>query len=306
MLPFRLVYHEGYDLNFGDHVFPSQKYRLIRERLLNEGFAEPDDFVAPMPARESDLRLVHTEGWVSRLTRGTLSFDDIRKLEVPYSRQMVQAFLLAAGGTTLAGRLALRDGIGINIGGGFHHALPDHGEGFCAINDMAVAIRRLQREGTIERAMVVDCDVHQGNGTATLFRGDETVFTFSIHQEYNYPSPKEPGDLDIGLEDGAGDDEYLAELERALERVWAHEPGLVVYLAGADVFREDQLGGLGLTMTGLEARDRMVLEGCARRGLPVVITLGGGYARRLEDTVAIHLATCCLALRLARAGGATA
>ena len=193
-----------------------------------------------------------------------------------------------------------------HLGGGFHHAHADHAEGFCYLNDIAVAVRALQRDGAVRRVAVVDCDVHQGNGTASLFRGDDSVFTFSIHQEYNYPSPKEPGDLDVGLEDGTGDDEYLAELGRALERVWATGPELVIYQAGADAYREDQLGGLGLTMAGLEARDRMVLEGCARRRVPAAVTLGGGYARRLEDTVAIHLATCRVALELARAGRSVA
>jgi len=297
-----VVHSPGYCCDIGVHVFPMEKFGRLRQRLVAEGHVAEGAILEPAPASREELARVHGAEYLDdlealRWTRRTKSS------ELPLTEEIVQAYRLAAGGTTLAAREALAGGFGINLGGGFHHAHADHAEGFCYLNDIAVAIRTLQHAGEVRRVAVVDCDVHQGNGTATLFRGDDRVFTFSIHQEYNYPLPKEPGDLDVGLEDGTGDDEYLAELQRALERVWAHEPALVVYLAGADVFREDQLGGLGLTMTGLESRDRLVLEGCARRGLPVVITLGGGYARRLEDTVTIHLATCCLALRLARAGG---
>jgi len=223
--------------------------------------------------------------------------------ELPLTADIVRAYRLAAGGTTLAAREALTRGFGVNLGGGFHHAYPDHAEGFCYLNDIAVAIRTLQHEGRVLRSAVVDCDVHQGNGTARAFRGDDTVFTLSLHQQRNYPTPKEPGDLDVGLEDGTGDAEYLERLELALERVWESAPEVVVYQAGADAYRGDQLGGLGLTIEGLEARDRMVLEGCARRGVPVAVTLGGGYARRLDDTVQIHLATCRQALALARCEG---
>jgi acetoin utilization deacetylase AcuC-like enzyme len=207
------------------------------------------------------------------------------------------------GGTTLAAREALTRGFGVNLGGGFHHACPDHAEGFCYLNDIAVAIRTLQHEGRVLRAAIVDCDVHQGNGTARAFRGDDTVFTFSLHQQRNYPTPKEPGDLDVGLDDGTGDAEYLERLEQALERVWESAPELVIYQAGADPYREDQLGGLALTIEGLAARDLMVLEGGARRGVPVAVTLGGGYARRLDDTVQIHLATCRQVFALARGEG---
>ncbi|HSB17507.1 MAG TPA: histone deacetylase [Bryobacteraceae bacterium] len=292
MLPFRLVYHEGYDLNFGEHVFPTQKYRLIRERLLADGLAKPTDFVAPEPAPEQDLVLVHDEGWIQRLRTGTLSFHEILKLEVPYSRQMVNAFWLAAGGTTLAARLALRDGLGFNIGGGFHHAFHGHGEGFCAVNDVAIAIRRLEREGRIERAMVVDCDVHHGNGTAALFASDRKVFTLSIHQLNNYPAEKPPSDIDINLPDQAGDEEYLDELRKHyVPAVASFQPQLVIYVAGADPYYQDQLGGLALTMAGLKQRDRLVIEMALRHGAAVAVTLAGGYAFRLNDTVAIHVNT---------------
>lgn len=292
MLPFKLVYHESYDLNLGQHVFPSQKYKLIRERLLAEGIAGPEDFVAPEPAPEQDLLLVHDEDWIGKLKNGTLSFHEIMKLEVPYSRQMVEAFWLAAGGTTLAGRLALRDGIGFNIGGGFHHAFRGHGEGFCAINDIAVAIRRLQREGSIERAMVVDCDVHHGNGTAALFHDDRKVFTISVHQYNNYPAEKPPSDIDIHLPDQTGNEEYLEQLRsKYMPALAEFRPNLLLYVAGADPYYQDQLGGLALTYAGLKDRDRLVMDEALRNGAAVAVTLAGGYAFRLEDTVTIHVNT---------------
>ncbi|MBI4873618.1 MAG: histone deacetylase [Acidobacteria bacterium] len=292
MLPFALVYHEGYDLNLGDHVFPSKKYRLIRERLLGEGFAEECDFVAPAPAPDEDLLLAHEPGWVERLSNGTLSYQEVLKLEVPYSRQMAEAFRLAAGGTTLAARRALDDGIGYNVGGGFHHAFPGHGEGFCALHDVAVAIRRLLEDGVIERAAVVDCDVHQGNGTATIFAGDPRVLTLSIHQFRNYPAEKPPSTIDIHLADGVGDEEYLKKLRDGCEAIIAgFRPQLVAYVAGADPYYEDQLGGLSLTLEGLRERDRMVMEIALKQRAAVAITLAGGYALNLADTITIHANT---------------
>ncbi|MBZ5605861.1 MAG: histone deacetylase [Acidobacteriia bacterium] len=289
MLPFKLIYHDGYDLNLGSHVFPSQKYRLIRDRLLTDGFAEPADFLEPRPAADEDLMLVHQRGWVQRLKNGTLDYLELIKLEIPYSQKMVQGFWLAAGGTILAARRALQDGVGFNIGGGFHHAFPGHGEGFCAINDVAVAIRKLQQEKCIERAMVVDVDVHDGNGTAGVFAGDPTVFTLSIHQFHNYPAIKPPSTIDIDLEDGAGDEEYLEKLGAACRRGMSEfRPQLVAYVAGADPYREDQLGGLSLTIDGLKRRDRLVFDLAREHGVPVVVTLAGGYAINVEDTVTIH------------------
>jgi acetoin utilization deacetylase AcuC-like enzyme len=220
MLPFKLVYHPGYDLNLGAHVFPSRKYRLIHDQLLDEGFAHPLDFVEPEPASDEDILLVHRPDWVQRLKSGALTPLDVLKLEIPYSKEMVEGFFLATGGTILAARNALRDRIGFNVGGGFHHAFPGHGEGFCAIHDFAVAIRALQRDRAIQRAMVVDCDVHHGNGTAGIFAGDATVFTLSIHQFENYPSEKPPSNIDIHLPDGVGDGEYLNRLRDACE-AWA-------------------------------------------------------------------------------------
>lgn len=292
MLPFKLVYHDGYDLNLGSHVFPSRKYRLIRDRMLEEQFAEPPDFVEPEPASDEDLLLVHQRGWITRLKNGTLDYLELLKLEIPYSHKMVEAFWLAAGGTTLAARLSLKSGVGFNIGGGFHHAFPGHGEGFCAIHDVAVAIRKLQREKMIERAMVVDCDVHDGNGTAAIFSNDPTVFTLSIHQFNNYPSIKPASNVDVDLEDGVGDAEYVAKLGEAVGKAMsAFQPELVMYVAGADPYREDQLGGLSLTMEGLKARDRLVFELARNNGAAVTVTLAGGYAHKVEDTVTIHTNT---------------
>jgi acetoin utilization deacetylase AcuC-like enzyme len=292
MLPFKLVYHPGYDLNLGDHVFPSQKFRLVHDRLLAEHFAAPEDFVEPQPAPDQDILLVHEREWMERLKHGTLSFYDLLRLEIPYSRQMVRAFWLAAGGTTLAARLALRDGIGFNIGGGFHHAFPDHGEGFCAINDIGVAIRRLQREGMIERAMVVDCDVHQGNGTAAIFSRDPKVFTLSIHQFNNYPAEKPPSNIDINLADETPDDEYIERLRGAfIPALSDFQPQLLMYVAGADPYYQDQLGGLSLTVEGLKSRDRVVMTGALMQRVPVAIVFAGGYAVNLDDTVTIHTNT---------------
>lgn len=296
MLPFKLVYHRGYDLHLGDHIFPTQKYRLVRERLLAQGFAEPRDFVEPEPAEEEDLLRVHEPGWIHRLKTGAIEFFEILKLELPYSREMVEAFWLAAGGTTLAAGLAVYDGVGFNVGGGFHHAFPGHGAGFCAIHDIAVAIRRWQHEGLIERALVVDCDVHHGDGTAAIFAGDRSVFTLSIHQFNNYPAHKPPSDLDIHLADGTGDEEYLERLRAAYVPALArHRPELVIYVAGADAYFQDQLGGLSLSLEGLIARDRLVLESALEQRIPVAIVLAGGYAVQLEDTVTIHVNTARVA-----------
>lgn len=302
-LPFRLVYHEDYDLNFGPHVFPSHKFRMIREKLLEEGHATPADFIEPEPAPDSDLLLVHDAEWIRRLQDGTLSFHDIRQLEAPYSRQMVRAYVLAAGGSTLAAECALRDGIGFNVGGGFHHAFAGHGEGFCAINDIAVAVRSLQERGLIKKALIVDCDVHQGNGTAAIFGNDTEVFTLSIHQFHNYPSEKPPSTLDIHLPDGVGDLDYMKRLQDPLrEAVTGFSPDLLVYVAGADPYCKDQLGGLSLTMEGLKERDCLVMRTALESRVPVAVTLAGGYATQFEDTVQIHTNTA-IAARECLAGG---
>jgi len=297
----KLVYSDRYDLNLGSHVFPSIKYRLVKEKLLREHIAEPGDFVEPPPASDDDIALVHHREYLRRLQAGKLSYLEVLRLEIPYSPEMVRAVWLCTGGSILAGRLALEDGVGVNVGGGFHHAYPDHGEGFCVLNDFAVAIRRLQKDKTIERAMTVDCDVHQGNGTAAIFGGDHTVFTLSIHQMNNYPYPKPPSSLDINLRDGVGDEEYLRELAQGLDRALAEfRPDLIFYLAGADPYRDDQLGGLKLSLEGLEKRDRLVFEKARQKNIPVAVTLAGGYARQLEDTIQIHSNTIRVAKEFAK------
>jgi acetoin utilization deacetylase AcuC-like enzyme len=292
VLPFRLVYHERYDLHFGDHVFPSRKFKWLRDRLLRTGFAVEADFVVPTPATDEDLALAHDRAWIEKLSNATLSYQEALQLEVPYSRHLVEGFWLAAGGSTLAARLAIEDGIGFNVGGGFHHAHRDHGEGFCAINDIAVAVRCAQRDGLVRRAMVVDCDVHHGNGTAAIFAGDGSVFTLSIHQYNNYPALKPPSSLDIDLADGVADDEYLDRLGDAFRpALEAFRPELIVYVAGADPYCDDQLGGLSLSLAGLRERDRLVIHGALEAGVPVAIVLAGGYAQHVEDTVVIHANT---------------
>lgn len=302
MLPFKLIYHERYDLNLGAHVFPSQKYRLIESKLLKDGIAERSDFLRPEPARDADILRVHSEEWVSKLKTGTLTLSDVMLLEVPYSPELVSAFWLAAGGTILAAQTALQDGFGCNIGGGFHHAHPNHGEGFCAIHDVAVAIRRLQADGAIRRAMVVDTDVHHGNGTAAIFAKDDSVFTLSIHQLNNYPAYKPPSNVDLDMEDRVEDKEYLEALLAAVRAgLDAFPAEMLFYVGGADPYCEDQLGGLSLTMDGLKARDRGVFEEARKRDVPVVTVEAGGYARRVEDTVQIHVNTIVAAKEVAGA-----
>jgi acetoin utilization deacetylase AcuC-like enzyme len=308
MLPFKLVYSEDYFLPIGTHVFPAEKYKRIHDRLLESKAAEASDFIAPRPATDEDILLVHTPRYVEKLKTGTLSAIEELQLEIPYSPELVQAFWLAAGGSMLAADYALNDGVAISIGGGFHHAFPDHGEGFCMINDIAVAIRRMQRDGKIRTAMTVDCDVHQGNGTAVIFasslaranpggmsrtRSTQTdVFTISLHQENNYPAFKPPSSLDINLPDGLGDAEYLATLGNAFSMgLSKFQPELICYVAGADPYCEDQLGGLSLSIDGLKQRDTLVFQMAKVERIPVMVTFAGGYAENLEDTITIHANT---------------
>jgi acetoin utilization deacetylase AcuC-like enzyme len=300
MLPFKIVYHPRYDLHLGPHVFPSEKFRLIYEILLREKIAAPEDFLRPEPASDEDLLRVHTPEWVTKLKTGTLTPSEMMVLEVPYSPELAEAFWLAAGGTILAAQSALRDGFGCNLSGGFHHAFPNHGEGFCAIHDVAVAIRRLQADQAIRKAMVIDTDVHHGNGTAYIFRSDTSVFTLSIHQENNYPAQKPPSNVDLNMWDRVDDEEYLNALLPAVEKALEEfRPEMVFYVGGADPFCEDQLGGLSLTKKGLMERDRRVFAAVRQRGIPVVTTLAGGYARRVEDTVRIHVNTILAAREVA-------
>ena len=330
-----VVYSARYHIDIGPHVFPTEKYRLVSEALANakwgrESFsrdgvekgARPLFLLAePAPASWDDLALVHTAGYLARMRDGTLSPEEVEQVELPWSAEMVDGFRLMVGGTIEAAQIAcglagqdgtlrpqsarMRDSSAVSassafkvvahIGGGLHHAFPNHGEGFCPFNDVAVAVRVLQRSG-LERIAIVDLDVHHGNGTAFIFESDPRVFTFSMHQQHNYPMWKPKGSLDIGLPDGTRDATYLRQLEDALPAVIAHAPQCVFYLAGADPYEDDQLGGLRLTKEGLRQRDRMVIHAVRDVGVPLVVTLAGGYARRLEDTVAIHAATITEAL----------
>ncbi|HSL22142.1 MAG TPA: histone deacetylase [Vicinamibacterales bacterium] len=295
----RVVYSPGYEIDIGAHVWPTAKYRHLRDRLAsNPQFA----FCEPQPATWDQLALVHFPVWLQKLRDCALTPAEEAQLEIPWNASIAAGFLRMAGGTILATRLAVEEGLAIHLGGGLHHAFPGHGEGFCPLNDVAVAIRALQYESRVRRAAVIDCDVHQGNGTAVCFAGDDVVFTFSIHQEHNYPQWKPKSDLDIGVRDRTTDGEYLEQLQEGIEAVLAHGPELVVYLAGADPFQEDQLGGLSLTKDGLRRRDRAVLQSMRWAGMPVAIVLAGGYARRLQDTIDIHAATAEEALALSARG----
>jgi len=318
MLPFKLVYSDDYYLPIGAHVFPAEKYKRIQQRLLKTNIAEPSDFVTPQAASDQDVLLVHTPEYVHKLKTGTLSAREELEMEIPFSPELVRAFWLSAGGSILAADYALNDRVAFNIAGGFHHAFPDHGEGFCMIHDVAIAIRRMQRDDKITRAMTVDCDVHHGNGTAAIFAGmripgkplpsagpstlhpqpklrsahSGDVFTISLHQEHNYPAWKPPSSIDVDLPDGLGDDDYLAWLDNALSSgLRQFDPELICYVAGADPYREDQLGGLSLSIEGLKRRDELMFKVAKARDIPLMVTFAGGYAHKVEDTVTIHCNT---------------
>jgi acetoin utilization deacetylase AcuC-like enzyme len=310
----KVVYSARYHLDIGPHVFPTKKYSLVHDRLIASGAIDPADVVDPAPASWDELSRVHTAAYLSKMRDGTMSSEDVAQLELPWSPELVEGFRVMVGGTMEGARLATRhddrpsgrqhapsgdvaadpvssaSNMVCHIGGGLHHAFPNHGEGFCPFNDVAVAVRDLQARG-LERAAIIDLDVHHGNGTAFIFESDPRVFTFSIHQQHNYPLWKPKSSFDVGLPDGAGDARYLRELEGALPVVMAADPQCVFYLAGADPFEDDQLGGLRLTREGLRQRDRMVIEKMQAADVPLVITLAGGYARHVDDTVAIHAAT---------------
>jgi len=290
-----------YEVDIGAHVFPTNKYRLVARKLIEQDGAVAADFLEPQPAAEEDVLLVHDRGYFERCRDGALSRLEVLQLELPWSVGLFDASSRCVSGSIMAAGLALERGAGIHIGGGFHHAFAGHGEGFCVFNDHAVAIRRLQTDGRIQRALVADCDLHHGNGTAAIFAGDESVATFSIHQQNIYPAVKPPSTVDVGLPAGAGDDRYLESLAGSLlPLIEAHAPELVVYVAGADPYEEDQLGTLGISMQGLAERDRVVVDACAGRSIPLMVVFAGGYARRVEDTVAIHLNSVRAAARLWR------
>jgi acetoin utilization deacetylase AcuC-like enzyme len=299
--PIPFVYSDDYwMLNVGRHVFPIKKYRALYEKLLLLG-ARKADFIKPEPASDRDVLLVHSGRYVKKLKTASLSSAEIAMIELPFSMELIHFAWLMTGGTVLTARLALERGLAIHLGGGFHHAFHDHGEGFCVLNDVAVAVEALKQDGAAERLMVVDCDLHQGNGTAHILSGKDYAFTFSIHQMDLYPSTKPLSNVDVGLWAGDGDEEYLAALRAHFPRLYQeYRPDLILYLAGADPYEKDQLGSLRLTKEGLRSRDLIVIGEARRLHIPVAVVLAGGYAVELEDTVDIHLSTIRVAQKVQR------
>lgn len=297
----KFVYSDDYWMvDIGNHVFPLKKYRLLYEKLLSMGIKRAN-FIEAQAASEEDILLVHSSRYVRKLKSGKLSPSEMLALELPYSPEFFIFALLFVGGTIIAAQEALKEGLVVHIGGGFHHAFAGHGEGFCVLNDVAVAVAKLKKEGKIRKAMVVDCDVHQGNGTASIFSKDDDVFTCSIHQMDLYPASKPESSLDIGLWSGEGDDRYLASLRDHIPRIYEEfRPDLIFYLAGADPYEKDQLGGLRITKEGLAERGRIVIGEARRLNIPIVILLAGGYAFDVEDTVQIHLNTVKTAQQMKR------
>jgi len=278
------------------HPFPIEKYGLLKQRLIQDHILDADAIQEPEPASVEALIRVHDSAYVERVIRGRLTEQQMQKVGFPWTPMVPTRSRRSCGATMAACRSALEEGVGVNLAGGTHHAYPDHGEGYCVFNDCAVAARSMQAEGLAQRIVIIDCDVHQGNGTAATFREDPTVFTFSIHGEHNFPFDKETGDLDIGLADGTGDDGYLSALEAGLAHALERSgPDLAIYIAGADPFSGDRLGRLDLSKQGLAQRDEMVLGCCRERGLPVGIAMGGGYAPEIGEIVDIHVQTIAMA-----------
>ncbi len=281
------------------HRFPMDKYRLLRERLQMSGLFQPDDFLTPLAATFAELTRAHAPDYVLRVERGELSMQEIRVIGFPWSLEMVERSKRSSGATLAACRTALKEGASANLAGGTHHAFYDRGEGYCVFNDAAIAARTLVAESNLERVLIVDCDVHQGNGTASILSNEAHIFTFSIHGANNFPFRKETSDLDIELADGTGDIVYEQALAGGLSQSFAaNSPQLVIYLAGADPFEDDKLGKLKLTKAGLIKRDEMVFEYCRARGVPVAFAMAGGYARNIHDTVEIHANTVIAAHRI--------
>jgi acetoin utilization deacetylase AcuC-like enzyme len=285
----KLVWSEAYDVDLFGHVFPVEKYRLIRAELLSRGIAAEPDFIEAPRANREDILLVHTPQYFDDLINRRMTHRTTRS-EMALTSEIVEAYVFAAGGTIAASDWALADGVCVHIGGGYHHAYPDHAEGFCYLNDVSIAVAKLKQQERVKRVCVIDCDLHQGNGTAFIFAQDPDVFTFSIHQENNYP-PKERSDLDIGLPDGADDELYLRALGVVGDILDKQEPQIAFYLAGADPFCGDKLGGLCLTKGGLKKRDELVFAEAFTRRIPVCVVLAGGYAVDVSDDVEIHLNT---------------
>jgi acetoin utilization deacetylase AcuC-like enzyme len=277
--PFQLIYsNEYWMVESGKHVFPLQKYRLVYENLLAMG-AKKENFLRPRPAQDEDVLLVHTARYLKRVKTGGLSVAELKALEIRYSPEIVRFALLSVGGTVLAARKAIESGLAVHIGGGFHHAFPDHGEGFCLLNDVAVAARKVIADKLAERVMIVDCDLHQGNGTAAALAGHPEIFTFSMHQMDIYPNEKPKSTLDVPLWAGDGDAKYLAQVHAHIPKIYKEfRPDLVIYLAGADPFERDQLGGLSVTKGGLKERDKIVIENARGLGIAVAVVMAGGYA----------------------------
>jgi acetoin utilization deacetylase AcuC-like enzyme len=278
------------------HRFPVEKYSLLRQRIIEQRLIPECSLRVPEPASDEQLLRVHHAEYLNRFAAGELSERETRRIGFPWSPALVERSRRSVGGTIAACRAALQQGIAANLAGGTHHAYADHGEGFCVFNDAAVAARAMQAEGRADRIAVLDCDVHQGNGTASIFRDDPSVFTFSVHCEKNFPFHKEPSSLDIPLPDGAGDAAYLEAVEHGVRSALEHfRPDLAIYLAGADPFSGDSLGRLAVSKAGLQQRDRLVFSLCQTSHVPVAVTLSGGYARNIHDTVDIHLHTVYLA-----------
>ncbi|HEY6674353.1 MAG TPA: histone deacetylase [Rubrobacteraceae bacterium] len=272
-----------------EHRFPMVKYSMLRERVAKAGVCGPGDMRVPRPVSDAEILRSHEDGYLRRVVDGTLTEKEMRRIGFPWSERMVERSRRASGGTLGACLAALEEGFAANLAGGTHHAFADRGEGYCVFNDSAIAARAVQAEGLVEQVVVVDTDVHQGNGTAAILGGDPSVFTFSIHGARNFPFRKEESDLDVALPDGADDGEYLDALEGALEKALDRSGAqLAIYLAGADPYEDDRLGRLRVSKEGLAERDRLVLESCRERGIPVAVTMAGGYAREVDDTVDIH------------------
>jgi len=294
----RVVYSEEYDVDIGSHVFPTEKYRLIRKKLKSEGVLTDADLIFPLPASDEDILLVHSREYLDKMKSGGLSFEEAFRLELPYSRELVHASYICVNGTIRSCAVAMDEGVGIHLGGGFHHAFSDHGEGFCVFNDVAIAVKRMMKDGRIRKAMTIDCDLHQGNGTADIFKGEKDVFTFSIHQQNNYPFFKPKSDLDIGLDDYASDKTYISRLREHIPKIISSfKPGLILYVAGADPYKDDQVGNLGLTIEGLKERDEFIFEIARNFCVPIAVVLAGGYAVKVKDTVEIHCNTVKSALK---------
>jgi acetoin utilization deacetylase AcuC-like enzyme len=298
----RLFYADHYVLPLpAGHRFPMEKYARLRERVLSENVATAGQLRAPRAATEEELCRAHDPRYVRRVSDGELTPAEIRRIGFPWSREMVERSRRSAGATLEASRAALEEGVAVNLAGGTHHAFADRGEGYCVFNDSAIAARAMQAEGRVDRVLVVDCDVHQGNGTASIFADDPTVFTFSIHGAKNFPFRKERSDLDVELPDGVEDEAYLSHLAPALAQAISHcRPDLAIYVSGADPYAGDRLGRLSLSRDGLAERDRVVFAALRGAGIPVAVTMAGGYARDVEDTVSIHLRTVCVAAEFAR------